>query len=202
MYSKSFVGLPKKGVPSGFGTWGESRMSEAASVRGVSACGRDPGERDERGAQAFSQDRAHLGGERAVADVEEVDAVALEPARGPRRSAGGSRSARTSVPCQVPNVPTNVSRSASAGTPSSSRARRLSVGREAVRVEDERVDAVRVEEHALARRAERHRLLDERPARPRRPGRRGAGWRARSSPPAPRSAAARPSGAGPRPPSR
>ncbi len=42
MYSKSFVGLPKKGVPSGFGTCGESRMSEAASVRGVSAWGRIP----------------------------------------------------------------------------------------------------------------------------------------------------------------
>ena len=79
MYSKSFVGLPKKGVPSGFGTWGESRMSEAASVRGVSACGRIPASVTNGAPRPVPEDRAHPGSERAVADVEEVDPVALEP---------------------------------------------------------------------------------------------------------------------------
>ena len=65
------------------------------------------------------------------------------------------------MPCQVPKVPTKVRRSASAGTPSSARARRLSSAVKRSRVEDERVDAVGVEEHPLARRAQLHRLLDE-----------------------------------------
>ncbi len=79
MYSKSFVGLPKKGVPSGFGTCGESRMSEAASVRGVSAWGRIPARVTKGRPSAFPEYRAHPRGERSVAHVEEVDPAALEP---------------------------------------------------------------------------------------------------------------------------
>ena len=65
------------------------------------------------------------------------------------------------MPCQVPKVPTKVRRSASAGTPSSARARCRSSAVKRSRVEDVRVDAVGVEEDPLARRAQLHRLLDE-----------------------------------------
>ena len=79
MYSKSFVGLPKKGVPSAFGTCGESRMSEAASVRGVSAWGRIPASVTNGRPRSFPEERAHPGAERSVAHVQEVDPMALEP---------------------------------------------------------------------------------------------------------------------------
>src|SRR5215831_14663888 len=42
MYSNSFVGEPKNGVPSGFGTCGETRTSHAARYFGPSSCGTRP----------------------------------------------------------------------------------------------------------------------------------------------------------------
>ena len=42
MYSKSFVGEPKNGVPSALGRVGDARMSHAARYAGPSACGTSP----------------------------------------------------------------------------------------------------------------------------------------------------------------
>ena len=137
----------------------EQDVGGGEGARGL-GLGPDPGQRDEGAAQAFPQDRAHAGSERAVAHVEEMDPAALEPrpilvdqpADGGREDVGAVPGAKG--PDEGEEVRVRGNAELRAGPPPV-------LGREAERIEDVRVDAVGVEEDPLARRAQLHRLLDE-----------------------------------------
>ena len=115
MYSKSFVGEPKKRDPSAFGTWGESTRSRSGQVSRRLGLGDEARQGVERPPYP-AQDLLDLGHSKPVADEEEVHLPLLEP-RGRVPDEGAIVRARTSVPCQRPNVPTNVATVASSAIP-------------------------------------------------------------------------------------
>ena len=90
MYSKSFVGEPKNGEPSSFGTCGERTRSDAARYAGASACGTRPAS-VWNGPFLPAEHLLHLGHAEPVADEEEVQPPLRKPAPAPRQHEAADR---------------------------------------------------------------------------------------------------------------
>ena len=164
MYSKSFVGDPKKREPSGFGTCGERSTSAAARYCGASSWGNgghqaDPVRgRDEGG--GVPQDLANPGHEQAVAHEQEVHAVLPEPLRVfLDESPNGLREQGDAVPrAERPDEPAH---HRGVGDAVAREQRPASLGAEGGRVEPLGIDAVRVHQDAPAIDPLLHQLLLE-----------------------------------------